>query len=59
LDEAERDPGAQNWLPTNPYVRRVYQNRSPGQIFNWWWRSSPQKWVEKTRAVLKSRIGIV
>jgi 2,2-dialkylglycine decarboxylase (pyruvate) len=57
LEEAERDHGAQNGLPANPYVRRVYRNRPLEQIFNWWWRSSPQKWAEKTRTVLKSRIG--
>ncbi len=57
LQEAEAgNASADDALPANPYVRRVYRQHPMGRILKRWWRSSPEEWVEKGGSLL-SRIG--
>jgi 4-aminobutyrate aminotransferase-like enzyme len=58
LEEAEsKGISAQEGLPTNPYVRRVYEQRPIRGILKHWWRSSPEEWVAKGSTLLRNRFG--
>jgi 2,2-dialkylglycine decarboxylase (pyruvate) len=43
--------GKQVW-PTNPYTRPLLEQGRWGRLMEYWWRSSPQEWMEKGKAVL-------
>jgi 4-aminobutyrate aminotransferase-like enzyme len=42
-------------LPLNPYTRRLVANRPWRRLLNFWWRSSPEVLVEKSRDALRKR----
>jgi 4-aminobutyrate aminotransferase-like enzyme len=41
--------------PSNPYTRRLLERHPMRRLWNYWWRSSPEKWVEKGTEILKQR----
>jgi 2,2-dialkylglycine decarboxylase (pyruvate) len=47
----------QQYLPVNPYTRRLFEKRPWRRLLNFWWRSSPAELVEKGRDVIHERFG--
>lgn len=57
LDDALERPGlAKEAWPKNPYTRRFFENRSWRRVLGYWWRTSPEQWVEKSKTIAQ-RIG--
>jgi len=40
-------------LPSNPYTRRLLEQRPWQRLLKYWWRSSPEEWLEKGRKVIR------
>lgn len=40
-------------LPENPYTRRLVEGQPLRRLFNHWWRSSPEQWLEKGRKEIR------
>jgi 2,2-dialkylglycine decarboxylase (pyruvate) len=53
---AEGDASPQ-YLPANPYTRRLFERPAWRRMVNFWWRSSPAQLVEKGREVIHERFG--
>ncbi len=47
----------QDYLPANPYTRRLFEKHPLRRMVNFWWRSSPAALVEKGREVIHERFG--
>ena len=46
--------GKECW-PTNPYTRRLLERSPWRQVVNYWWHSSPEKWVRKGAEIIRNR----
>jgi 2,2-dialkylglycine decarboxylase (pyruvate) len=46
----------EDW-PSNPYTRRLLEQHPVKRLLNYWWRSSPQKWVETGSRMLRRQFG--
>jgi hypothetical protein len=44
-------------MPRNPHTRRLFEKHPWKRLVNYWWRSSPEDWVEKSRMVLGKHSG--
>jgi 4-aminobutyrate aminotransferase-like enzyme len=44
----------QDW-PNNRYTRRLLEQHPVRRLLNYWWRSSPEKWMEKGSKLLNRR----
>ena len=47
----------EDW-PQNPYTRRLLEQHPVGRWLNRWWRSSPEKWVEKGSEIFRKQFGV-
>jgi 2,2-dialkylglycine decarboxylase (pyruvate) len=56
LRAAKTNPAQTDW-PANPYTKRIFENPYWRRLFNYWWRSSPADWIEKSRELLQERFG--
>jgi len=52
LGKSDSGKGA---LPVNPYTRRMFEHNPWRRLVNYWWRSSPEDWVEKSRSIFRER----
>src|ERR1039458_5851092 len=58
IAEALSDPGsAKAALPVNRYTRRLVERHSWRRLLSYWWRSSPEQWLEKGRKVVREQLG--
>jgi 2,2-dialkylglycine decarboxylase (pyruvate) len=46
-----------DYWPTNPYTRRLFENRGWKRYFTYFWKASPQQLLEKGRELVRSRFG--
>lgn len=51
VPHAERE----GW-PANPFTQRLFEKRSWRTIVNYWWQSSPEKWVKKGAEIVRKRL---
>jgi 2,2-dialkylglycine decarboxylase (pyruvate) len=45
-----------DYLPKNPYTKRIFEKHLWRRLLNYWWRSSPAELVEKSRELLQERL---
>lgn len=58
LEEVLSNPGsAKDLLPANPYTRRLVQQHPWRHLFKYWWRSSPEQWVNKGGDIVRKQLG--
>jgi 4-aminobutyrate aminotransferase-like enzyme len=58
IAEAVSDPAsAKAALPMNPYTRSLVEKHPWQRLLNFWWRSSPEQWLEKSREAANRRFG--
>ncbi len=43
--------------PSNPFTRRLVEQNPWKRALNYWWRSSPEQWVEKTGDIFRTQFG--
>jgi 4-aminobutyrate aminotransferase-like enzyme len=55
-DALDRPESAKEAWPKNPYTRRFFEKQSWRRVFGYWWRTSPQQWLETGKSVIE-RIG--
>jgi hypothetical protein len=48
---------AKDSLPSNPYTRRLADNPYWRRLLKYWWRSSPDEWLEKGRRKIAKQLG--
>ena len=57
-DEALANTGLEHEvMPRNPHTRRLFEKHPWQRLVNYWWRSSPEDWVEKSKMMLRKRPG--
>jgi 2,2-dialkylglycine decarboxylase (pyruvate) len=52
----DRSSAKSGW-PSNPYTRRLLHQHPWRRLLNSWWRSSPQKWAQKSREMISKHFG--
>jgi hypothetical protein len=52
---ADETASMDDYLPKNPYTRRIFEKHPWRGLFNYWWRSSPAELVGKSRELLRER----
>jgi 4-aminobutyrate aminotransferase-like enzyme len=53
---AKSDSEKEDW-PSNPYTRRLLEPHNWRRKLNYFWRSSPEEWVEKGRNMIRKQRG--
>jgi 2,2-dialkylglycine decarboxylase (pyruvate) len=43
--------------PNNPHTRRLFERHPWRKLLNYWWRSSPEQWLEKSKEVVRNRFA--
>ncbi|HEY2843975.1 MAG TPA: hypothetical protein VGJ09_10000, partial [Bryobacteraceae bacterium] len=41
--------------PRNAYTRRLYESSTWKRAWNYWWRSSPEEWLQKGLSMLGAK----
>jgi 2,2-dialkylglycine decarboxylase (pyruvate) len=55
---AKGGSGKEDW-PNNPYTRRLLEQNAGRHLLDQWWNSSPKQWLEKSKKVVRKRLGII
>lgn len=54
--QTKKDSRKEDW-PANPHTRRLLEQHPVRRLLNHWWRSSPEKWVEKGSQIVRKQFG--